>query len=121
MGDFQKLKVWQVSKDLAVEIYQIVQRTEELKRDFRFASQLTSSSVSISSNIAEGDELKSIKQAIKHFYIAKGSCAELMTQLIIAKEIGVIETDKADELISKSKYISAALYKLIEARRRWEP
>lgn len=80
---------------------------------------MSRSAVSIASNIAEGDELDTVKQAIKHFYISKGSTAELITQLIISKEIGAIPTDKADELIEKCNIISISLYKLIEARKKW--
>ena len=109
MGDFQKLHVWNMAKDLAVQVYKVISENDQLKRDFRFSSQLTSSAVSISSNIAEGDELKTVKHGISHFYIAKGSTAELMTQLIIAKEIGVIESAKADKLIMKTNQISACL------------
>ncbi len=120
MGDFQKLHVWKLAKNLAVEVYKVIGENESLKKDFRFSSQLSSAAVSISSNIAEGDELKTVKHGISHMYIAKGSSAELITQLIIAKEIGVIETAKADNLINSAKQISAALYKLIEARKLWE-
>ena len=45
------------------------------------------------SNIAEGDELGTDKQAIKFFYIAKGSSAELLTQAIIAFEIGYFDKE----------------------------
>lgn len=119
MGDFRKLKVWQLAKDLSVEIYKVVNSNIEFKKDLRFFGQITSSAVSIPSNIAEGDELKTIKQGISHFYIAKGSTAELITQLIIAKEIGYIENSKADELISKANIISISLFKLIQVRKTW--
>jgi four helix bundle protein len=119
MGDFKKLKVWQLAKDVAVEIYKLVGDNGKLKKDFGLKDQLTRSAVSIASNIAEGDELDTIKQAIKHFYIAKGSTAELMTQLIITKEIGLIKEEQADELIQKCNIISLSLYKLIEARKKW--
>ena len=89
MGNFQKLRVWQIAKDLAVKIYQLT-RTKEISKDFGLKDQIQRSAVSIASNIAEGDELGTDKQSVKHFYISKGSAAELMTQLIIANEIGYI-------------------------------
>lgn len=119
MGDFQKLYVWKLSKNLAVEVYKAISESEMLKKDFRLSSQLSSSAVSISSNIAEGDELKTVKHGLNHMYIAKGSTAELITQLIIAKEIEAIESSRADLLINSANQISAALYKLIEARKNW--
>lgn len=101
MGDFKKLRVWQESKDLAVEIYKLTNEIEVLSKDFRLKNQMSSSAVSISSNIAEGDELDSNKQSIRHFYIAKGSTAELMTQIIIAAEIGYLDKGRANRLIDK--------------------
>lgn len=119
MGDFQKLRVWQLSKELAVEIYKAVNNNTDFKKDLRFAGQITNAAVSIPSNIAEGDELQTTKQSINHFYIAKGSCSELITQIIIGKEIGYMNESKAEELIEKANLISISLYKLIQARKSW--
>lgn len=69
MGKYQDLKVWRLSKDLAVNVYRTVEKNEDLKKDFRFASQITSSAVSIPSNIAEGDELNTVKQGIITFIL----------------------------------------------------
>jgi len=120
MGEYEKLKVWQLAKELAVNVYKVVKANPEFKKDLRFASQITSAAVSISSNIAEGDELNTIKQSINHFYIAKGSVAELVTQLIIAYEIGYITKEQSSDLVAKSKMISAALNKMIVARKNWK-
>jgi len=116
MGNFRELKVWQLSKEIAVEIYKIIEVNQKLKKDYNLKDQLTRSAVSVPSNIAEGDELGTIKQAIKHFHIAKGSCAELITQLEIAKEIKFIETKTADDLINKSQIVSTMIRNLIKAR-----
>lgn len=88
-----------MAKDLAVTVFKMTNENVELKRHFRFKAQLTSSAVSIASNIAEGDEMKSVKHSIHYFYIAKGSCAELKTQLIIANEVGLLKSQKSWELI----------------------
>jgi len=116
MGNFKKLNVWIKSKDLAVEIYRIAKNNDVLSRDFRLRDQMTSSAVSISSNIAEGDELDTQKQSIRFFYYSKGSFAELMTQIIICKELKIIEEKKADQLIDTCEHISAMLNKLIKVR-----
>ncbi|MEJ2270393.1 MAG: four helix bundle protein, partial [Desulfobulbaceae bacterium] len=86
MGKFQELKVWQRAKDLAVYIYKISGDGKFVK-DYGLRDQLRRAAVSIPSNVAEGDELGTNKQAINFFYIAKGSTAEVLTQAIIAKEI----------------------------------
>jgi len=76
------------------------------------------SAVSIPSNIAEGDDLETDKQSIKHFYIAKGSTAELLTQLIIAQEIGYLDVESSDLLVNDCRIISVRLTKLIQARSK---
>ena len=115
MGNFQKLRVWQFAKEIAVKIYRLT-RSNEFSKDFGLKDQIQRSSVSIASNIAEGDELGTDKQAIRHFYISKGSTAELMTQLIIANEIGYIDDITKNNLVDECDKISAMLSKLIKAR-----
>ena len=59
MGRFQDLKVWQRAKDLAVYIYKITAYGKFVK-DYGLRDQIRRAAVSISSNIAEGDELTKI-------------------------------------------------------------
>ena len=89
MGKFQDLKVWQRAKDLAVYIYRLTSEGAFLK-DYGLRDQMRRAAVSIPSNIAEGDELGTDKQSVRYFYTAKGSSAELLTQAIIASEVGYL-------------------------------
>jgi four helix bundle protein len=115
MGDFFKLKVWQRSKDLAVFIYRITNEGP-FSKDFSLRDQIRRAAVSIPSNIAEGDELKTNKQSVQYFFTAKGSVAELMTQALIAFEIGYINLDDFNYLKNECQAISSMLTKLIQAR-----
>jgi len=83
MGKFMDLNVWKRAKDLVVFIYRLTGK-ESFNRDFSLRDQIRRAAVSIPSNITEGDELDTNKQAIKHFYIAKGSSAEVLTQAVVA-------------------------------------
>jgi four helix bundle protein len=67
MGKFQDLKAWQRAKDLAVLIYK-VSNDGQFVRDFGLRDNLRRADVSDPSNIAEGDELGTNKQAINFFY-----------------------------------------------------
>ena len=117
MGNFLKLRVWQLAKELAVKIYKLTQ-TSVFSKDYGLRDQVQRSAVSIPSNIAEGDDLETDKQSVRHFYIAKGSTAELLTQLIIAKEVGYLETETSQSLINDCRIISVMLTKLIKARSK---
>ncbi len=78
MGNFKKLKVLEKSKDLAIEIYKITD-SDLFKWDFRFRDQIRSAAtISVPSNVVERDELVTNRQSIRHFYIAKGSTAEVI-------------------------------------------
>ncbi len=115
MGNFRKLRVWLAAKELAVNIYKLTQNNQ-LRKDFGFKDQIQRAAVSIPSNIAEGDELGTDKLSVRYFYIAKGSSAELMTQLIIAHDIGYINSSQSEQLIDECDKISSMLTRLIQSR-----
>lgn len=120
MGDFQKLNVWQKSKDLAVFIYKLSSEGD-FARDFGLQDQIRRASVSIAANIAEGEQLQSNLQATRHFYIARGSAAELLTHVIIAHEIKYINLTDFQNLQEKINEVSGMLTNLIKARRSPKP
>ena len=102
---FEELDVWKRSSRLAVEIY----RTLHECRDLGLKDQMTRSAVSIPSNIAEGAERVSVREFSRFLYIARGSAAELRTQLYIPGKIGIINTVVARNLISEVSEISAMI------------
>ena len=115
MGDFRKLQVWELAKTLTVKIYKLV-KTDLVSKDYGYKDQIQRACRKYSTNIAEGDELGTDKQSIRHFYIAKGSAAELQTLLIIGSEIGYLEPQLTNDLINECKVISVMLLKIIKAR-----
>jgi four helix bundle protein len=86
---FEDLAVWKRSARLSAEIYKYFQTS----RDFGFKDQITRSSLSVPSNVAEGYERKSNKEFINFLSYAKGSCGELRTQIYIGIEINYIEKE----------------------------
>lgn len=117
MAGFKELKVWQQAKDLAVDIYRITQKGL-FSRDYGFKDQIRRAAVSIASNLAEGDERGSNKDAVRFFYIAKGSLAEVQTQLEISKEIGYIDEHHLKEIDEKCNILGKMLGSLIKPRSR---
>jgi four helix bundle protein len=115
MSNFENLKVWHKAIELAVNVYNTTAENKLFQKDFALRDQIRRASVSISSNISEGDELGTDKQAIRQFYIAKGSSAELFTQLTISRKIGYQSEPDSDFLLKECKTISAMLNNLIKA------
>jgi four helix bundle protein len=115
MGRFKDLAVWKRSKDLAVLVYKATEQGA-VKRDFSLCDQLRRSAVSVPSNIAEGDERDSDKDSARFFAIAKGSLAELRTQLQIACEVGYLDEEIFLTLDRESEIISRMIGALIKSR-----
>ncbi len=85
----EKLDVWKRACRLSVEVYAHFKES----RDFSFKDQITRSSLSVASNIAEGMEKEYFKENIRFVEVAKGSTAELITQIYIGIEISYIEKE----------------------------
>ena len=96
---------------MAVGVYESLRKC----RDYGLKDQMTRSAVSIASNIAEGAERNSKTEYIRFLHIAKGSAAELRTQVYIAQQIGIYQVAKATELIAELKQISSMLQGLIKS------
>jgi four helix bundle protein len=96
-GGFRNLTVWQKSKDLAVYICKLTNKGF-FNKDFGLRDQMRRAAVSIPSNIAEGDERDTNRDSVRFLYIAKGSLAELLTQLEICKEIGYVSNEEYSDI-----------------------
>ena len=115
MGGYRDLSVWQNARDLAVEIYKVTQAAP-FSRDFGLRDQIRRAAVSIASNIAEGDERGSNKDAVRFLYMAKGSLGELETQIDIAHSIGYLDISVLEDMNQKCKAIGHMLGSLIKFR-----
>ena len=109
--NFENLEVWKRSCQLSVEVYIAM---KEL-RDYGFKDQITRSSLSIPSNIAEGMVKPTAKDKIKYLHIASGSSAEMRTQIYIGIKIGYIQTEMGLAWIQETKEISAMLTGLVRS------
>lgn len=89
---FEKLDVWKEAIQLGVKIYKVT-NTYPDEEKFGLISQMRRSSVSISSNIAEGTARKSNKDKAHFMNISYGSSLELLNQSIISKELGFLSEE----------------------------
>lgn len=92
MANFKELLVWQKSIDFVTEMYRITE-TFPKAEIYGLISQIRRASVSIPSNIAEGNSRRSKPDYLQFLKIARGSCAEVETQLIISKNLGFLNED----------------------------
>ena len=80
---FEDIIAWKKAKELNLLIY----RNFRNRRDFSFRDQIQRASVSIMNNIAEGFERGGNKEFKNFLFIAKGSCAEVRSMLILALDL----------------------------------
>ncbi|GIU38656.1 hypothetical protein TUM4433_40550 [Shewanella schlegeliana] len=111
--NFENLDVWKRASRLSCNIYHLFKSCN----DFGFKDQVTRAAISIPSNIAEGEERQTAKESARFMYYSKGSAGELVTQLYIAIEVGLVDKEKALVLIDEAKQISSMLAALILIRK----
>jgi four helix bundle protein len=112
MGNYKELFVWQKSVDFVTDIYSYTKDfpKEEL---YSLTNQIRRCSISIPSNIAEGHSRRSQIDYVQFLKIARGSCAELETQLIISKNLNYLNIIDFEVLILKCEEIAKMLNALI--------
>lgn len=114
MEGYQDLIAWQKAMDFVVAVYQA---TAAFPRDEQFGltAQLRRATVSIPSNIAEGQGRNSRREFHHFLGNARGSLFEVETQLNIAARLNYISTQIADQLLQSASLIG----RLLNGLREW--
>jgi len=110
---FESLRVWHEARRLTGRIYGVT-RLEAFARDFALRDQIRSASVSIMSNIAEGYERGGQKEFLRFLRIAKGSVAEVRSQLYTAEDAGYLDPATAAALRNEAIRLSRQIAAFIE-------
>lgn len=110
---FEDLEVWQEARKLAVDIYWLTSNGT-IVRDYELVKQMNRSVGSIMDNIAEGFDRGGKREFIQFLAIARGSCAELKSQLYRAKDRKHIDDKKLDEVYSLIEKITKMISGLIK-------
>ncbi len=95
--NYKDLVVWQKGMELVKNIYQLTNEFPK-KEIFGLTIQMRRASVSVPSNIAEGQARHYTREFMQFLYQALGSLSELETQIIIAKELNYISASKEFEI-----------------------
>jgi four helix bundle protein len=99
--------------DLVVHIYKIVKLLPDEER-YILSDQMKRAALSIPSNIAEGQERNTTKDFVKFLYIARGSKAELETQLLICIRLSYLTQEQAMTTKSLLTEIGKMLHSLVQ-------
>lgn len=105
MHNFEKLKIWQKAIDIAISVYNVSLMLPNDEK-FNLVHQIKKCAVSIPSNIAEGSGRNHNKEFIQFLGIANGSTFELITQLILAKKLNLVNEEIIQPIISQLVEVS---------------
>lgn len=109
---FRNLTVYQQAKALVKETYALLKQFPAEER-YAMCDQLRRASVSVPSNLAEGNGRFSPKEQLHFVEIAFGSVNEVVCQFDIAHDLGYISEEQFLHLATEA----AALQKLLSGYR----
>jgi len=113
---FKDLVVWQKAVELSMAIYKLTSGFPDAER-FGLVNQMRRASVSIPGNIAEGYARSGKGEYLLFLSHSRGSCAELETQLVIAKGLGFGETGSLIDCSQLCDSVGRLLSALIKSLR----
>lgn len=113
MASYKELKVWQKGIHLVKDIYKVTDAFPKGEH-FGLVDQLRRASISIPSNIAEGNGRHSRGDYIHYLHIARGSCYEMETQVIISKELGFLDEAQYQSLSTQIDEVGRMLNAMIQ-------
>jgi four helix bundle protein len=115
--NYEDLEVWKRSRLLAVAVCRALKEC----RDFGLKDQMTRAAVSVPSNIAEGAERNTKPEFVQFLGYAKGSLAELRTQLLIAQDLDYLSQASASGMLEEAEQLSRMLYRLTQSQQSSSP
>ncbi|GAB2946145.1 four helix bundle protein [Hymenobacter coalescens] len=116
MHDYRKLRVWQDSIELAVEVYQLT-HTFPSEEKFNLVSQMNRAAVSVGSNIGEGAGRATNGEFIQFLGFASGSCSELITQAVIAERLAFGSTELRAAVVQRATSVQKMIFTFMKTLR----
>ena len=116
---YEDFIAWQKARKLTASIYRVTSEGS-FARDFGLKDQIRRAAVSSMSNLAEGFERGRPAEFHQFLSVAKGSCAELRTQLYVALDVGYIGLPTFEGLMAQATEVGQILggLRLSVERRR---
>jgi four helix bundle protein len=111
---FEDLIFWQKSRELTKLVYTLT-RKGEFKIDFALRDQIQRSTVSVMSNIAEGFGRGGNNGFIQFLFTAKGSVAEVQSQLYIAADLEYISDAEFSHAYAMTEEITRMMNSFIKS------
>jgi four helix bundle protein len=114
---FKQLKVWQKAVDFATKVIGTVEEFETSRKHYRLIEQLEAACTSVAMNIAEGKGRQTTKEFIQYLFIARGSLFEVVTLLIILRNLGWLSREQVDAFQEDAEEITKMINAMIKSMR----
>jgi four helix bundle protein len=105
---FEKIKAWQLGRELKKELYDVTKRFPEYER-YRLSSQIRRASISMTSNIAEGYGRYHFQETIQFARQSRGSVSEILDHLYTALDEEYIDREMFNKLYLKGRQVERAI------------
>jgi four helix bundle protein len=109
MKSYKELDVWKLAMTLVESTYRVSRRLPDTER-YGLIAQMQRCSVSIPSNIAEGQARGTVRFGLHFLRIAIGSTAELATQLELARRLVYLTAEQTHEVEAELERVQQMLY-----------
>ena len=113
MKDFRKLVVWEKAHQLTQAIYRVTTRFPS-EETYGLTSPMRRAASSIPSNIAEGCGRDGDAELSRFCTIARGSASELEYQILLSRDLQLIQTDDYERLTQQAIEIKRMLTVLVQ-------
>jgi four helix bundle protein len=117
VGNFRKLNVWCEAHALAIDVYRATRAFPSEER-YGLTAQMRRSAASIPANIAEGCGRLADKELSRFVRISLGSATELQYHLLLARDIGLLDTATFDGLTRQAIRVQGMLATLERTLKR---
>ncbi len=102
---FEDLIAWQKARELTKQIYSMT-RQGDFERDYGLRDQIRRAAVSVMSNLAEGFDRGGRPELHQFLVIAKGSSAEVKSQLYVALDVGYISQNEFEQASNMAEEVT---------------
>ena len=109
---FEELEVWKAARDIVNVVYK-ASSNGAFSRDYALRDQIRRAIISVPSNIAEGFSRHSNREFIQFLFIAKGSAAEVQSQLYTALDQHYISQETFDNIYEMVEVVAKQLSRFI--------
>jgi len=91
--NFEDLPIWLLAREIVNQVYEMINKNEDLSKDFRLTGQMIGAGLSIMNNIAEGFDSDNNNEFSRYLKYSQRSCSEVMSMTYILKDVYKIADD----------------------------